>query len=174
MIERPTVIVAERRRWPAGMRALVAVSGVSVTVGAGQILYWMNSPRPLFDSPRVQITYWAAVWLLSVAALAAALLRRRRAFGLLCLAGCATNVVVTSVFNLGILQVIGPAELLVRLRRWDWDANAWYYGWNWLAIAGNTAAAFYLLRYETPFWRRGSRPTAPAFGVAIRGPDAGG
>ena len=150
--------------WPRGLRVLFVLCFVSVLTGGAEIASLATIARDWFGRPGLQAAYWVIGWVLAVAALAAGALGRRRAFGVLCLAACSLNVVMSSYFNLTI-----TADMLRSGAAGAWNGNTLIYFWNWIAIGFNAAVCAYLLRYEWPRWRAGDAAGQRGFPVTEAG-----
>ena len=150
--------------WPFGLRALFALCCLAVPVGAAQIASVRTLARGWTGDSWLQGAYWAAAWLLAVAAVVTGALRHRRAFGVICLAGAILHILVTSYFNLTIVSPTGPPGQSNVLRRWDGDTLIYF--WNWAAIGIHAGVCYYLLRYEWPRWKSCAAPAQRGFPVA--------
>jgi len=150
------------------LRALYWLCGASVLVVLWQACYWLFINPESFASPAVQITYWGVSVAVAVVAMWAKLLRRRRLFGIACLAGAALHVCVGGLFNLAMAGSDPVGGTLNVLR--TWDLTTWSYCWNWMAILVNAAACFYLLRYELPRWLRGQDVRRQGFQIGTGEP----
>jgi hypothetical protein len=154
------------------LRVLYWLCCLSVLIVLWQACYGLFINPQSFDSPGVQIAYWAVGVGVGVAVIAiwAELLRRRRLFGIACLAVAALHVCVGALFNLemagGGTSPLGGALQVLRA----WDLTTWYYCWNWMAILLNAAACFYLLRNELARWLRGAAVEGRGFLVGEREP----
>ena len=155
--------------WPLGLRALFVLCCLAVVVGAAQIVSVRTVARGWTGDSWIQSAYWGTTWLLALAGVVTGALRRRRVFGMICLADAILNVIITSYFNATISGPVGGTGQSDVLRRWD--QNTLIYFWNWAAIGIHAAVGYYLLRYEWPRWKKGAAPPQRGF-LVPEPPDA--
>ena len=148
------------------MRLLYWLASAGLVLGLLQAAYWVFSKEPLFDRPVIQAVYVMTGLLLMAACVVAGTAAERRAFGLWGLATAAFHLCVACWFNFEI-AIAADASVLAPLRVWNrWDANTWYFCWNWIGITFDASIVFYLLRHEVRFWRRPASSEPAGFDVA--------